>query len=252
MQKIPSSAVKELIDGYQHKIISLEVDLKQLQAQNLISHSAQIKRLNLLHQLKKKIKSLQALHVKTIHEDACYFKLAEIPSPQQCSHQERAILGRYLSEVKGFVASLKQDSHSVIYWIQSALKGRIFKFLTRFDLAKLRKKLISVECKLEHIKSKSSEWETHAYQTLKSCEKLLPGHKFNCTEGLKHAFFRLEELNNKSRTLKAQIEKEEAELNWMEHWISFQEFRIDHKQNDPSFAQEQADSPRKKGFLWKT
>ena len=221
------------MERYQHRILTLELDLRQMGREDAINSSQYKSRVLLLKQLRL---SLQLLEKKVEEKEQGIqggAALMGIPTSASRSPEETRICLRYFSECLGLAKAMVDESQSVVSLLRATLRGRRFQFMTLLDLSRLRRKLLHLTQKIQSFENVKTEWGDFVVEVLKriktpsSFRSELPKLKI-----LRNSYFEMEKMNQEIVSLSLQCEKEEDELVLKENWLSFQEWKI--AQNDPT------------------
>ena len=227
---LSKSTGRELVESFLHRLLSLEIELKQLYRENSINKKQYTKKMNLIKNVQDKISKYQ----KNDEEKNRSFKEEaspnHIPDLQSRSPEETALCIKYFENMCEKTSVLLDESKEVVKILQATLKGRMFTFLAFLDLSKLRKQMLNLDHQKEALQHKKIKWDQFIEEVLNKTRLVsLSGYNQSKTQMLKNYFFELEQLHKEIVSLSLESERIEDDLNLKENWLSFQEWRITHQ-----------------------
>ena len=224
---ISRATLGDLVERYQHRILTLELDLRQMGREESINSNQYKKRVLLLKQLRLNLQSLEQRIEEREQGILGGESLTGIPNSVSRSPEETLVCLRYFSECLNMAKTLVEECQSVVNLMRATLRGRRFQFMTLLDLSRLRRKLLGLAQKIQSFENVKPEWASFIDEVLKTIRTPssyrieLPRLKI-----LKNSYFELEKVNQEIVALSLQCEKEEDELIIKENWLSFQEWKV--------------------------
>lgn len=230
---ISLATLGDLLERYQHRILTLELDLRQMGREDSINSSQYKKRVLLLKQLRLNLQLLD----KRIEESEQGIQggqtFAGIPTSASRSPEETQVCVRYFSECLKIAKTMFKDSENVVDLLRTTLRGRRFQFMTLLDLSRLRRKLLLLTQKIQSFEDIKPQWSDYVTEVLKRI-KTPSSYRSELSrlQILRYSYLEMEKVNQEIVALSLQCEKEEDELVLKENWLSFQEWKV--SQFEPS------------------
>ncbi|MFK7826552.1 MAG: hypothetical protein AB8G05_20590 [Oligoflexales bacterium] len=224
---ISRASLGDLVERYQHRILTLELDLRQMGREESISSSQYKKRVLLMKQLRLHLQLLEQRVEEKEQGIQGGDTLTGIPTCASRSPEETLVCLRYFAECLNMAKTLVGDCEGVVNLMRTTLRGRRFQFMTLLDLSRLRRRLLLLNQKIQSFENVKPEWSKYIGEVLKiiktpsSYRIELPRLKI-----LKNSYFELEKVNQEIIALSLQCEKEEDEQALKENWLSFQEWKV--------------------------
>ena len=217
----------ELIDRIQSRVMALDMELRQMGREELISSSQYHKRTLVLKKLQIQLSQLKyhrRLNEMPVKDSSQWF---EIPPARHRSPEETVVCLDYLRESANLLRYLIKESELTGRLVRQSVKGRWFDFLSRFDLAKVRRQLQRLAQKLKSLDVKKKQWDQYILKVRHHLKMpLRASGQGGGTRSFKSKYFETERLNRELLQTKHRCEKMADELDLMENWLSFQEWRL--------------------------
>lgn len=217
----------ELIDRIQSRIMALDMELRQMGREELISSHQYQKRTLVLKKLQIQLSQLKyhrRLNQAPVKDSAQWF---EVPPARHRSPEETVVCLDYLRESSHLLHYLIKESELTGRLVRQSVKGRWFDFLSRFDLAKVKRQLYKLAQKLKSLDVKKKQWDQYVLRVRHHLKMPLraSGHGAGI-RAFKNKYFETERLNRELLQARHRCEKMADELDLMENWLSFQEWRL--------------------------
>lgn len=218
----------ELTDRAQDKIMALDMELQQMGREGLLSPSRYQKRVLRLKKMQVQLNQLRyrkALRqASPVREASCW---ADIPPLRYRSPEESVICLRYLQESVHQLQFLVSECNLTGKLVRQSVQGRWFEILSKLDLSKIRHQLSKITKKQRNLEIKKKYWSDYIEKVRKSLKigsTLTNQRSFSVS--FRHRYFEAERQNREILRLRHQYEKMHDELDLMENWLSFQEWKL--------------------------
>ena len=233
---LSQTTLESLVDSFQHRILALEIEIRQMVREGEISSHHYKKRILLLKKFRLSLQNLeQRLTKKEIQLQGISSRTA-IPTTRSRSPEESDVCVRYFEEALYVVEELTKDGQSVLKILKKTIRGRRLHIFSLFDLSRLRRKFLNLGQKTRNFEQAKIGWRRFCASVIDSVSSDIPVDikATSRVETLKKVYFETEKLHREIVALSLECERMDEELNLKENWLSFQDWKISQYQYNHS------------------
>lgn len=223
MSKIPNDAWPILLDEMRHRLVSLELELRQLSMRGEIDSYGYQRRVAWLAQLKAKLVDMQT----TVAARSPHFssKLHPIPQISLCTPNEKALIIEFYKDQNELLKLLLNLNTKALQISQKVARNGLGIFKV-FYFSKLRKLLARSEELQLFCNRKGKETYKNAAAVLEGAADIMDVKHTVNSKTLNILFNKVEDIFSRLFKLRSQINKKQAELEWQKIWLKEQERRV--------------------------
>ena len=224
---VSQASFHSLLERYQHRVLTLEIELRQMAREGVISPVQYKKRVLILKGLKNQVRELhQAPNPSLVKQESAALFL-DAPNQHNRSPEETVVCLQFFEECFRLSHFLLHECKDILDIVRKAILGRTVTILSSFDLSRIKKKLVKLEQYIQDFEQKKNSWKEYVDNILQFMQMPEP-YKTSLSnlQILKNRFFEIDKLNKEILSLGLEVEKAEDELEMMVNWLSFQEWRI--------------------------
>jgi hypothetical protein len=221
--KVPLATFQELAAQYHHRLLSLEVELKDQARSGGLSARAFASRVK---RLKRAHKDLEKVSRHCMTEEPGKLTAADIGLPvmDQCTPAEHAVCEAYLIEKEANATRLAEETGRVYRWLNEAVSGQTGPLRLTLRLSRLRSLIQSLEKRSSTLGEAEAEMNSHLNKLLAKIKHAGGKEGGRSTiDGLMELFQQLDRTTSRVARLRALVKKEETRTQAMAAWLRKEE-----------------------------
>lgn len=227
-------SIAELVEQYNHRLLSLELDLKGFARANQIGVRDFEQRARALQKLRgqiQKIKDLNSLDLTPTTNSASDLGMPSLSSMTNLSSIEVGVFDRFLKQKLELVSELEKNSRLLANWLREAISGETSKWRLTLRLSKLKRLIHSYENRSKSASEDVKTLDRYINQFIKGLGKKIPvGFSRSNVDatigGLVHVFSDLDTIIARVAKLKATEKQERQRIHSMLNWLAEYERRV--------------------------
>lgn len=221
LQKDDSVLCEELIEHIQHRLIVLDLALKESFASRKLSKRQLKKRSHLLRRLEEDLGHLAAHCSK--EETRSDSPNGDLPNISYFAPQEVSLCARYFLEKGKLLDRQSRFSAKLLVWLRSISQGKMTHFGMVFRLSRLRRELVGLEQKISEVGHDDKMLRIILDKLLKQtggkCESPASESAYDVIDALANLFAEIDLVTARMASLRSEIQREEAQVLRMVQWL---------------------------------
>jgi len=208
---------------YHHRLLSLEIDLKDGARSGLMAEADFGRR---VRHLKDALKHLKALQEVCLSESQGATNRSDIGLPllERCTPMERDVCAAFLDDRDLLLLQLKSETGKVLRWLRLAISGRANPIAMIFRLSKLRKYIQAHEAELGRVAETTRQQHAQIERWLGQIKSGRDREASRTTiDTLVDVFDELDGTTSRVAKLRAAVKREEARNRSMIAWLAQEE-----------------------------
>jgi hypothetical protein len=229
VSKLTPDAVIDLASQYQHRLLSLEAELRD----NAMHMSKRLwrRRMRALNRLHEQLHGLRMAcapvarttsHPKRTGQTQAFSGLDDLglPLSTACTPMEVELCEKYIGENLKFTAHAENMAQRVLKWTRQTIAGKSHWFLTTWRLSRMRRMIEDVETRTRQVLSDCASLDAWIEQFVRSVAPETRGSARDLIDGLIAIFSKLEDGVSRVARLRSALRTEQGRLAQMEAWMA--------------------------------
>ena len=224
VDKIPADAWPAVLDEMQHRLVTLELELRQLASTSAFHTKAYEQRVKRLGDMKAKLANVRQRALRRTAADSHDWQ-SLFPNLSRCSQIERRLVSGYCRDQAQVLNELIATNQAVVQETQKVLRSGLGLF-GMFSFSRLRKLLSLSENLQIYVDRKAKETQARAEALLQGSRWLFDRPKNADVRGMIALFDSFDDLYSRLQRLRSKIGKKKAEVEWKKSWLTVQQGRV--------------------------
>jgi hypothetical protein len=215
---VQKNHLENLFEGQMHRLLSLELELRDLYRAGHLDESQYQKRVRHTKNSKNKLLQLQSFLLNSRDKEV---------SPASMTAQEWQIINMSVKMHSRYLDSLWAPIKKIKKWMQRLVMGKSTRWIN-LKFSWIRRALIQTENNFKVMQQEHKRLEHFFRQLEQSILSVYPNLQVRShpKEKVKQILSILDCFNDEILKLRLEKSKLDEELNWMELWLSYQKQRI--------------------------
>lgn len=234
-----TSDVNKLLEGYRYRIVSLEIELRQLVKANQITNTEFKKR-------RQKIKKLRELVAANPNIQAPVSSRYEIKDKVEAtaaiplSMEEHQVYVQHLRENSIRLYAIKKEALKIRYWLRKITCGGAFSLLAPLNISFLRKAFMKIEAWAHQFSVEGENLRKNAAIVTKTVQKILDCSidESSTVKSLQQIFIKIDDLDKNIMKKNFILQRNARENQYKSEWLQQQEQRFEFQRKESRFSQE--------------
>ncbi len=221
-----TKSLDSLVDNFDERLLTLDLSLKELESQRLISRGEHSRSLKKIRFLEKSINELRHVHfkLKSLSANPLYSELEKLGP---LSSAELSTYGSYLSEKFSFLSRYNRFLQKLSEAFEPALKGKLSRFRLILWLSKLRRALRALEKDIRNLEFDLRTAKLVSEKMAKDFPVAAIDRFLGSTQVASSIFKDIDNLTSRLANKNREFQKEEAIVFNMMQWLSCYERRLE-------------------------
>lgn len=235
VSNLTPAAVLDLATQYQHRLLSLEAELRD-HAMHM-SKRVWKRRMRSLNRLHEQLHSLRMACAPAARSGAPKrdphapssnaLDDLGLPLSAACTPVEVDLCEKYVAEKLKFTGFLERQAHKVLSWTRQTVAGKGNWLLTTWRLSRMRRMIEDVETRTRQVLADCAALDSWIEQFVRAAARDSKSTARDVIDGLIMIFSRLEEGVTRVARLRAALRTEQGRLAQMEAWMARRGFDRD-------------------------
>ncbi len=220
---IPAADFAQLLDQYEHRLLSMEADLKDRAKTENFPAKAFERRIKKIREINIQISGLKAISKSRSNSNQTTMDIG-FPILEDCTSAEQEVCDRFMAEREKHIKELEKESRIVLNHLQKTIHGNANGIQITFWLSKLRVQIKNLEKLSLSAEQDCVELDSQIEQFIKSMKGSSVLVKNKDTIGaLITIFNKLEATISRVAKLRASLKREEKKSGKFIAWLNTQE-----------------------------